>query len=66
MDQITYTVPDMSCAHCKAAVSSELARVTGVRQVEVDLDTKRVVVHGEGLDDAGLKAAIAEAGYEAS
>jgi copper chaperone len=66
MTEITYTVPDMSCAHCKTAVSSELGRVTGVRSVEVDLDTKRVVVHGEDLEDASLKAAIAAAGYEAT
>ena len=66
MTEGTYTVPDMSCEHCKAAVSSELGRVTGVRSVEVDLDTKRVGVHGEDLDGARLKAAIAEAGYEAT
>jgi copper chaperone len=66
MTEITYTVPDMSCGHCKQAVSSELERVAGVRKVEVDLDTKRVVVRGDDLDDASLRAAIAEAGYEAA
>lgn len=66
MTEITYTVPDMSCGHCKQAVSSELERVAGVRKVEVDLDTKRVVVRGENLEDASLRAAIAEAGYEAA
>jgi len=66
MTEIAYTVPDMSCGHCKSAVSSELERVAGVRKVEVDLDTKLVVVHGEDLDDASLRAAIAEAGYEAA
>lgn len=66
MTEITYTVPDMSCGHCKQAVSSELERVAAVRKVEVDLDTKRVVVRGDDLDDASLRAAIAEAGYEAA
>jgi copper chaperone CopZ len=66
MTEIAYTVPDMSCGHCKSAVSSELERVAGVRKVEVDLDTKLVVVRGEDLDDASLRAAIAEAGYEAA
>ena len=64
--KITYRVPDMSCDHCKHAVSSELARVSGVEQVELDLETKLVVVHGEGLVDARLRAAIDEAGYEAA
>jgi copper chaperone CopZ len=66
MTEITYTVPDMSCGHCEKAVSSELAQVAGVSSVDVDLATKRVVVHGEALDDAALRAAIAEAGYEAA
>jgi copper chaperone CopZ len=33
--------------------------------VDVDLATKLVVVHGAGLDDAALRAAIDEAGYDA-
>ena len=63
---MSYVVPGMTCAHCKAAVNEELQAVEGVASVEVDLDTKRVVVRGEGLDDRTLRAAIAEAGYEAS
>lgn len=66
MAEMNYTVPDMSCGHCTTAVKSELALVPGVREVTVDLDTKRVVVRGEDLNDARLKEAIAEAGYEAS
>jgi copper chaperone len=66
VNEITYTVPDMSCGHCKTAVSAELGRVAGVRTVDVDLGAKRVVVHGEDLDDPSLRSAIAEAGYEAT
>ena len=65
-DTITYTVPGMTCDHCKHAVSSELSGVTGVAGVEVDLDTKLVTVTGEGLVDRALRAAIEEAGYEAA
>jgi copper chaperone CopZ len=36
-----------------------------VTNVQVDLETKQVVVEGEGLDDATLRAAIVAAGYEA-
>ena len=63
---ITYTVPDMTCGHCKASVTEEVAAVVGVTAVEVDLKTKLVVVRGEALDDGALRAAIAEAGYEAA
>jgi copper chaperone len=66
MSEAIYTVPGMSCAHCEQAVSSELRAVPGVDAVAVDLETKRVVVHGEALDDAALRAAIEEAGYEAA
>ena len=64
--ELTYTVPSMSCGHCEEAVSAVISRVAGVDSVDVDLDTKLVVVHGEGLDDAELRAAIGEAGYEAA
>lgn len=66
MTEITYTVPAMSCGHCKQAVSAELAAVAGVESVDVDLDTKLVTVRGHGLDDSALRAAIEEAGYEAA
>jgi copper chaperone len=66
MTELTYTVPGMSCDHCKAAVRSELETVGGVLDVEVDLETKLVVVRGDPLDDATLRAAIAAAGYEAA
>ncbi len=65
-DTITYTVPDMSCSHCEHAVTEELSQVSGVEAVDVDLETKLVVVRGAALDDAALRAAIVEAGYEAA
>lgn len=65
-EQRTYSVPGMSCDHCKHAVTGELTGVPGVESVDVDLETKLVVVQGEGLDDAALRAAIVEAGYEAA
>jgi copper chaperone len=66
MNEITYTVPGMSCEHCKAAVESFVADVSGVAAVDADLETKLVVVRGDSLDDGALRAAIVEAGYEAT
>ena len=63
---LEYTVPGMSCAHCVSAVSNEVGEVPGVASVTVDLDTKQVLVEGESLDDAAIRAAIDEAGYEAT
>ena len=66
MTEISYTVSDMTCGHCTQTVSSRLEQVEGVESVAVDLETKRVVVRGEQLDDTALRAAINEAGYVAS
>ena len=63
-DAKTYTVPGMHCEHCERAVVEEVGAVAGVDSVDVDLDTKLVTVTGRA-DDAAVRAAIAEAGYEA-
>jgi copper chaperone len=63
---LEYTVSGMSCAHCVKAVSDEVGGVAGVESVEINLDTKAVLVRGESLDDAAIRAAIDEAGYEAA
>jgi copper chaperone len=64
-DQIVYRVPGVHCEHCRAAIQDEVAALTEVGRVEVDLESKLVTVSGIGLDDSSLRAAIAEAGYEA-
>jgi copper chaperone len=65
MTTITYSVPGMSCGHCRAAITAEVSALPGVDRVDVDLDAKLVVIGGEDLEDAELVAAIDEAGYEA-
>jgi copper chaperone CopZ len=62
---MSYRVPAMHCAHCRTAIEVEVGAVAGVTGVDVDLETKIVNVHGRELDDAALRAAIDEAGYEA-
>jgi copper chaperone CopZ len=62
----TYTVPAIHCAHCAMSIREEVSEVEGVDEVDVDLDTKVVTVQGHELDDAALRAAIVEAGYEAA
>jgi copper chaperone CopZ len=64
MNELTYCVPDISCDHCVHAITNEVGRVAGVTAVDVDLRTKAVAVRGNGLEDAAVRAAIVEAGYE--
>jgi copper chaperone len=63
-ETITYTVPGMHCGHCERAVKEEVGAVSGVEAVDVDLERKLVRVHGDDVDDAAVRAAIGEAGYD--
>jgi copper chaperone CopZ len=64
MAEVIYRVPGMHCGHCEQAVKQELAQVDGVESVDVDLESKLVVVRGANLSDEELRTAIDEAGYE--
>ncbi len=65
MEQLDLRVPGMTCAHCTAAVEEEIAALPGVASVVADIDSKAVTVAGATLDEAAVRAAIAEAGFEA-
>ena len=58
-----YSVPAISCGHCKAAIEGEVAKLDGITSVEVVIDEKTVHVDGDATDDA-IRAAIDEAGYD--
>ncbi len=59
----TYSVPGISCGHCKSAIEGELAPLDGVESALVDIDAKTVTVIGE-ITEADVRAAVDEAGYE--
>lgn len=63
-DRRIYSVPDVSCEHCRTAITAEVGQVPGVTSVDVDLYARRVTVAGDPLDDAAVRAAIDEAGYD--
>jgi copper chaperone CopZ len=65
-ETITYSVPDISSGHCRAAIIAEVSAVAGVQLVEVNLDAKLVRVAGGALNDASIRQAIHEAGYTAA
>jgi copper chaperone CopZ len=64
MQTLTYSVPGISCAHCRMAITGEVGGVAGVSAVAVDLERKVVTVTGAGVDDAAVRDAIDEAGYD--
>ena len=59
----TYSVPGISCGHCKAAIEGELAPLDGVESALVDIDAKTVTVMVE-ITEVDVRAAVDEAGYE--
>jgi copper chaperone len=60
-----YAVKGMTCGHCVSAVSAEVGRIDGVTGVDVDLATGAVTVtSATRLDDADVRVAVDEAGYE--
>lgn len=64
MQTLAYSVPGISCGHCRTAITAEVSGVAGVRAVDVDLTGKIVTVTGAGVEDAAVRDAIDEAGYD--
>jgi copper chaperone CopZ len=61
----TYTVSGMTCGHCVASVTEEVQEVPGVESVDVVLETGALTVTAsQPVDDAAVKAAVEEAGYQ--
>jgi copper chaperone len=58
----TYSVPEISCGHCKSTIEAAVGELGDVDRVEVDIDAKTVTVDG-GRADA-VVAAIEDAGYD--
>ena len=57
----TYSVPDVSCNHCKMTIERALGGLTGIFEVEVDVAAKTVAV---AFDDEVIaeEAVLADAG----
>jgi copper chaperone CopZ len=67
MSSNTYsgTVVGMTCGHCVASVTEEVQEIPGVEQVQVDLASGSLTVtSAEPLDDATVRSAVEEGGYQ--
>ena len=68
MTTTTYTVAGMTCGHCVSAVTEEISKLPGVTDVSIDLvaggSTPVTVTSAEPLDEAAVREAVDEAGYE--
>ena len=59
----TYSVPAISCDHCKQSIEGAVSKLEGVESVIVDIDARSVRVDGPVPDDK-VRSAITDAGYE--
>ena len=58
----TYSVPEISCGHCKSTIEAAVQGLGDVTHVEVDIDDKTVTV--DGGDAEAIVAVIEDAGYD--
>ena len=68
MKQQRFVVTGMNCGACSARVESVVSRLNGVKQVQVNLLTRSMLVHYNEalLSPAGIISAVQQAGYGAS
>jgi copper chaperone len=66
MAQITLSVPDISCGHCKSSIEGAVAPIDGVETAVVTIDDRNVAIEYDGSETTmdAIVAAIDEQGYE--
>ncbi|MCF1686062.1 heavy-metal-associated domain-containing protein [Tetragenococcus halophilus] len=67
MNTNTYSVPDMSCAHCKMRIEKEVNKLTGIQNANANPEEKKLTVTFDTNDvqSEDIVNAVSEAGYTA-
>ena len=65
MEKTQIDITGMTCGHCAASVTKELANVQGVHVLEVNPQTGKALIEGEAAEQE-LVDAIDRAGYQAT
>ena len=64
-EEMKITVNGMMCAHCEAHVTKALEAIEGIEKVVANHDENLVTItNSKDVDEALIKAAVEEAGYE--
>lgn len=66
MTQVTLSVPDISCGHCKSSIEGAVGPLEGVASAVVTIDDRNVAIEYDGSNTTmdAIVAAIDEQGYE--
>jgi len=61
---VVFTVPEISCGHCKDSIESTLNNVESIESVSVDIEKKSVeVISYSDLDMMNVSQLLDEQGY---
>ena len=61
---VVFTVPEISCGHCKDTIESTLNNVDSIENVSVDIEKKSVeVISFSDLDMMNVSQLLDEQGY---
>jgi len=61
---VVFTVPEISCGHCKDTIESTLSNVESIDSVSVDIEKKSVEVNSSSdLDMMNVSQLLDEQGY---
>jgi copper chaperone len=67
MEKQTFTINNISCGHCVAAIKNEIQELDGVSTVEGNPDDKTVTIEWQTPATASqVKSKLSEIGYPAS
>jgi copper chaperone len=65
IQEVTLSVPDISCQHCVHTINTTLGAINGVEKVNTDIPTKSVTLSydPQKVDLGQVKEALDDAGY---
>jgi len=66
METLDFSVGGMSCTGCEQTVTNAVERIDEVRRVTADHETGTVEVTAENDDEAEIRQAIHDAGFDVS
>ena len=67
MEKRTFSIPNISCAHCVMTIQNELRELVGIKQVDGDTQNKAITVEWESPTTLQeIKDMLKEISYPAS
>ena len=61
---VVFTVPEISCGHCKDTIESTLNNVESIESVSVDIEKKSVeIISSSDLDMTNVSQLLDDQGY---